>query len=150
MKLLVTADLHIGRRCSKLPEAVADERSPVKMWRKIIEFAIEEQVDALLIAGDIVDHDRGFYEALNAIEGGIKRLDSAGIRCIAVAGNHDVEVMKRLRRTLETDNCNDNATCTDNAGSFDCACNSGYSGDGTACADDDECILGTDNCSDNA
>jgi len=104
MKLLVTADLHIGRRCSKLPEAVACEHAPVKMWQRIVDFAIDEQVDALLIAGDIVDNDRGFYEALNAIEGGIKRLDSAGIRCIAVAGNHDVEVMKRLRRTLETDN----------------------------------------------
>ena len=36
--------------------------------------------------------------------------------------------------TLETDNCNDNATCTDNAGSYDCACNSGYAGDGVDCA----------------
>ena len=85
-------------------EAVAREHAPVEMWRRIVDSAIAEQVDALLIAGDIVDHDRGFFEALDAIEGGIKRLDSAGIRCIAVAGNHDVEVMKRLRRTLETDN----------------------------------------------
>lgn len=104
MKILATADLHIGRRCSKLPEAIAREHSPVKMWQEIIDFAIEERVAALLIAGDIVDQDRGFYEALDTIEKGIKRLDTAGIRCIAVAGNHDVEVLKRLQRTLETDN----------------------------------------------
>ena len=52
MKLLVTADLHIGRRCSKLPADVARDHAPVEMWRRIVDFAIEEQVDALLIAGD--------------------------------------------------------------------------------------------------
>ena len=31
-------------------------------------------------------------------------------------------------------------------GSYDCACNSGYTGDGFSCADDDECTLETDNC----
>ena len=31
-------------------------------------------------------------------------------------------------------NCDSNAACTNNAGSFSCACNSGYSGDGTSCA----------------
>ena len=104
MKLLVTADLHIGRRCSKLPADVACEHAPVKMWQRLVDFAIAERVEALLIAGDIVDQNRGFYEVLETIEGGIKRLDSAGIRCIAVAGNHDVEMLKRLRCTLETDN----------------------------------------------
>jgi exonuclease SbcD len=104
MKILAAADIHLGRRSSKLPEAIAREHSPVRMWQKMIDFAIEERVAALLIAGDIVDQDRGFYEALNAIESGIERLDRAGIRCIAVAGNHDVEVLKRLQRTLETGN----------------------------------------------
>ena len=29
--------------------------------------------------------------------------------------------------------CHDNATCTDNEGSFDCQCKDGFSGDGLSC-----------------
>ena len=34
---------------------------------------------------------------------------------------------------LGTDNCADEATCTDTARSFSCSCNDGYSGDGVTC-----------------
>ena len=34
---------------------------------------------------------------------------------------------------LGTDNCDENAACTNTAGSFTCACNTGYSGDGVTC-----------------
>ncbi len=33
-----------------------------------------------------------------------------------------------------TNNCNDNAACTNTIGSFSCACNSGFSGDGVTCS----------------
>ena len=33
-----------------------------------------------------------------------------------------------------TDNCDDNALCTDVVGSFECVCNTGFSGDGVSCA----------------
>ena len=32
-----------------------------------------------------------------------------------------------------TDNCDVNAACTNTPGSFTCACNIGYTGDGTSC-----------------
>ncbi|WNG28841.1 hypothetical protein F0U62_36210 [Cystobacter fuscus] len=38
-----------------------------------------------------------------------------------------------------TDNCNENATCTNTVGSFTCACNAGYEGDGVTCTNIDEC-----------
>ncbi|MFY1831986.1 FG-GAP-like repeat-containing protein [Myxococcus fulvus] len=38
-----------------------------------------------------------------------------------------------------TDNCNENATCTNIGGSFTCACNAGYEGDGVTCTNIDEC-----------
>ncbi|MFE8596306.1 FG-GAP-like repeat-containing protein [Archangium violaceum] len=38
-----------------------------------------------------------------------------------------------------TDNCNENATCTNTVGSFTCACNAGYEGNGVTCTNIDEC-----------
>ena len=35
--------------------------------------------------------------------------------------------------TEETDNCHAQATCTNTNGSFACACNSGWNGDGVTC-----------------
>ncbi|WP_328700921.1 FG-GAP-like repeat-containing protein [Corallococcus silvisoli] len=49
-----------------------------------------------------------------------------------------------------TDNCDENATCTNIGGSFTCACKAGYAGDGVTCTDIDECAAGTDNCDENA
>eukprot|EP00808_Paulinella_micropora_P024333 g59559.t1 len=49
-----------------------------------------------------------------------------------------------------THNCDVEATCTNVEGSFECACNPGYSGNGTViepCVNIDECALGIDNCS---
>jgi plastocyanin len=49
-----------------------------------------------------------------------------------------------------TDNCDENAGCTDTPGSFTCACNDGYVGDGLTCDDIDECMDELDDCSDDA
>ena len=38
-----------------------------------------------------------------------------------------------------TNECDVNSICTDNIGSYDCSCNTGYSGDGFSCEDVDEC-----------
>ncbi len=43
---------------------------------------------------------------------------------------------------LGTDNCDDNATCTNTPGSFDCSCNSGFFGDGIACSPCSSCPFG--------
>ena len=46
---------------------------------------------------------------------------------------------------LETDNCDVNATCANTIGSFTCACNNGYEGDGDPCTDIDEYTRAADN-----
>jgi hypothetical protein len=48
------------------------------------------------------------------------------------------------------DNCAEQATCTDNEGSFTCTCNNGYTGNGTRCDDIDECATDMDNCAEQA
>ena len=46
------------------------------------------------------------------------------------------------------DVCDENAECVDTAGSYDCTCSSGYTGDGHTCLDIDECL--SDPCDENA
>ncbi|MEZ4328374.1 MAG: EGF domain-containing protein [Polyangiales bacterium] len=47
----------------------------------------------------------------------------------------------------DEDNCASDATCTDTQGSFTCACNEGFEGNGEVCTDVDECSRGTHDCS---
>ena len=51
---------------------------------------------------------------------------------------------------MNTDNCHEDAFCTNKIGSFNCTCNPGYQGNGTSCTDIDECTLDTHNCHDDA
>ena len=45
-----------------------------------------------------------------------------------------------------TSPCSAFADCTNTSGSYTCTCQTGYSGDGVTCTDDDECTAGTHNC----
>ena len=48
---------------------------------------------------------------------------------------------------LATHSCHDNALCSNTVGSFDCACQSGFSGNGSSCIDQNECLIHQHNCS---
>ena len=100
LKLLATADLHIGRRPTRLPEEEAGRFSAARMWERIVERAIEEKVAAVLLAGDVVDHHNRFFEAVGPLERGLRRLEAAGIPTVAVAGNHDWDVLPRIQHSV--------------------------------------------------
>lgn len=104
MKLLCAADIHLGRQPSRLPsDLAASSRSlgPAGAWRRLVDVALEEQVDALLLAGDVVDREDDFFEAYADLRGGAQRLAAAGIPVLAVAGNHDTKVLPRLAEAVE-------------------------------------------------
>jgi DNA repair exonuclease SbcCD nuclease subunit len=99
LRILCTGDIHLGRNPTRIPIDRVPDQTPYStraIWERIVALAIEEQVDALLISGDLVDHDNRFFEALGPVEAGIDRLADAGIPVVAVAGNHDYDVLPAL------------------------------------------------------
>jgi len=99
VRLLCAADIHLGRRPARLPDALADhadDLDPAAGWRRLVQTALDREVDALLLAGDVVEQDDDFFEAFADLRHGVERLTEAGVGVLAVAGNHDVRVLPRL------------------------------------------------------
>ena len=101
MKLILAADLHLGRKSSR----VGSNRSHTAIdgWRRIVELAIAEQADAVLLAGDVVDQRNKRYESYPPLRQGIEKLAAAEITTIAVSGNHDFDVLPQLYDTIPED-----------------------------------------------
>lgn len=95
LRFVHAADLHLdspfrGMR-SEAPEHVAEtlRRATFQAYDNIIDLCLREQVDALLVAGDIYDGaDRSLRAQLRFVDG-LDRLGSAGIRSFVCHGNHD-------------------------------------------------------------
>jgi len=98
-QILAVGDLHLGRTPGRLPEELRDrdrELGPAGAWERVVELALRESVDAVVLAGDVVEQANDFFEAYRELSAGVERLIAAGIRVGAVAGNHDVLVLPRL------------------------------------------------------
>ena len=100
-RILVAGDLHLGRRSSRVESAVGVDASSRAAWGRLVDAAIEHSVRLLLLTGDVADGSNRFWEALGPLEQGIGRLAAAGIRTVAVSGNHDHEALPRLADRLD-------------------------------------------------
>lgn len=101
LRFLATSDIHLGRRSTHVGTDANSEFTATRMvWQDLIQLAIDRKVDALLLAGDIVDQANRYYEAWGPLEAGVRRLAEKGIRTFAVAGNHDYDVFPRLMDDL--------------------------------------------------
>jgi len=96
VRILAAADLHIGRRPSHVEPAISKAFSCARAWDSIVRCAIARNVDAVLLAGDVVDAENKYFEALGPFEAGLRQLKAAGIVVVAVAGNHDFDVLPQL------------------------------------------------------
>ena len=94
MKLLLSADLHLGKQSSKVIDGSL--HSTIECWKRLVTLAIDEPVDAVLLAGDVVDRRNKRFESHGPLSEGISRLAKAGIKTIAVSGNHDYDVLPHL------------------------------------------------------
>jgi DNA repair protein SbcD/Mre11 len=101
VKVLCTGDLHIGRGPSRLPSSVeVRPLSCARRWEAIVECALTQQVDLVAISGDLVDRQNRYFEAIGPLEKGLRRLGDAGVVTVAVAGNHDFDVLPEIAQSL--------------------------------------------------
>ncbi len=105
--VLFIGDIHLGRQPSRIPADLTGEGlrapalGPVTAWKRAVATAIAEGVDAVVLAGDVVDAENRLYEAYEPLDTGVQKLVAAGIRVYAVAGNHDGDVLPRMADEIE-------------------------------------------------
>ncbi|NDU99818.1 DNA repair exonuclease [Pseudoroseicyclus sp. CLL3-39] len=94
MRLLHAADLHLDSpfRSVALRDPALGERlrtASRDVLRRIVDLAIERQVDALVLAGDIFDTGVPDVTARTVLSMAVARLGAEGIPTIMIRGNHD-------------------------------------------------------------
>ncbi|NLF32715.1 MAG: DNA repair exonuclease [Planctomycetes bacterium] len=101
-RFLTAGDIHLGRRPARVPrDQDSPQFAPRHAWDALVASAIAQQVDAVALTGDVVDQENRFYEAFSDLHRGVRRLVDAGIAVVAVAGNHDCDVLPRLAAQID-------------------------------------------------
>lgn len=86
MKILHTADWHLGKRLDRFSRL----EEQILVMDEIVQIADEQNVDLILIAGDLFDNFNPSVEAIELFYKTLKRLSLNGKRpVIAISGNHD-------------------------------------------------------------
>lgn len=101
LKILHTADWHLGKRLQEFPRI--EEQKLV--LQEICDIADREAIDLVLLAGDIFDAFNPSHEAVELLFKTLRKLSKNGERpVIAISGNHDstqfVEAPDPLAREL--------------------------------------------------
>lgn len=85
MKILHTGDLHIGKYVHDF--SMLEDQAYI--LEQILEIAVREQVEVMLIAGDVYDRSVPTAEAVGLLDSFLTKTLARGIRVIMISGNHD-------------------------------------------------------------
>ncbi|SMC98472.1 DNA repair exonuclease [Rhizobium sp. RU36D] len=102
-RFIHTADLHLDSplrslslRNPDLAGLIGD--STRRALVSIVDLALEEQIDAVIIAGDLYDGDQTSMKTARFLAAQLGRLDAAGIATYVIRGNHDA--LSRITQEL--------------------------------------------------
>lgn len=85
MKILHTSDLHIGKYIGTY-----DLKEDIEyVLNQVVDTAIRERVEVVLISGDVFDRPNPSEEAIKMYVSFLKKLLDKNIKVIAISGNHD-------------------------------------------------------------
>lgn len=98
MRIIHAADLHIDSQMDGVSGALADQvesdliaTATRSAFHRLIDWTLETQPDALVLAGDIFDGKWRAAATRRVFLDGLDRLDAAGIPVVMASGNHDAE-----------------------------------------------------------
>ena len=90
LRLLHTADVHLGARHADLGEAATDQRErQFAAFKVAVDLAIAEKVDAFLVAGDLFDSNAQPRRSVERVAAELARLANTRIRTVVIPGTHD-------------------------------------------------------------
>lgn len=95
-RFIHTADLHLDSPLASLALRNAELGDLVrgatrKALERIVDLALAEAVDAVLIAGDLYDGSQTSMATALFLMGQMRRLEAGGIRVYLIRGNHDAQ-----------------------------------------------------------
>ncbi|HET7181153.1 MAG TPA: DNA repair exonuclease, partial [Candidatus Limnocylindrales bacterium] len=90
LRLLHTADVHLGARHTDLGDRAATQRErQFAAFVATVDLALAEKVDLVLIAGDLFDSNVQPRRSVERAAAQLKRLVDARIRIVIAPGTHD-------------------------------------------------------------
>lgn len=97
------ADIHLDSPLRTLALRDADAAALIsdasrEALRRIVDLCLDEQVDALILAGDLYDGDQTSMKTALFLAAQLRRLEEAAIRVYLIRGNHDAA--SRISREL--------------------------------------------------
>ena len=91
LRLLHTADVHLGARHADLGEQAAAQRErQFAAFRATVDLALAERVDVVLVAGDLFDSNTQPRRSVERVAAELRRLADGAIRTVVIPGTHDV------------------------------------------------------------
>jgi DNA repair protein SbcD/Mre11 len=89
-RLLHMADVHLGARHHDLgPAAAAQRERQFAAFKRALELALEEQVDLVLICGDLFDSNNQPRRSVERAVAELSRLADRNIATVIIPGTHD-------------------------------------------------------------
>ncbi len=108
MRLIVSADTHLGSpiRSAALRNPLLGEglkQASLDTFRGIVDLAISEDADALVLAGDIFDNDFPDLKSRAFLITQLARAADAGVSSVLIRGNHDALIDHAVHGDLGLD-----------------------------------------------
>ncbi len=102
LRIIHTADVHLGARHDDLGEQAAAQRArQATAFSAAVDLALGEKVDLFLIAGDLFDSNVQPRRTVEFVAAQLKRLAGSKIRTVIIPGTHDVYDRSSVYRTYD-------------------------------------------------